>query len=203
MLLVRSDRLIQTFALAISILTFVSAAQAEQIRIAAFGTSATYGRYLPRNDAYPAKLERVLRAKGYDVVVSNAGLSGDFAVTALGRLDSAVPRGTHIAIVEFGVNEVKLKGLDPATIRKDVGTLVARLRERGVHVLLVDYAQLNLAGVAQENGADTFQYPNYLHRDPKYLIPNDPLRHLNAAGWDLVVASMVPLVEAAIAKVRH
>ena len=199
----RSARLVQLLALAISVLMFACAAQAEQIRIAAFGTSATYGRYLSRNDAYPAKLERVLRAKGFDVTVSNAGQNGDFAAAALGRIDSAVPRGTHIAIVEFGVNEVKLKGLDAANIRKDVGILVAQLRARGVHVLLVDYMQLDLASVAMANGAESFRYPDYIHRDPKYLIPNDPLRHLNALGYDVIVAKMLPLVEAEIEKMRR
>lgn len=194
---------IRLLALAIGVLTFASTAQGEQIRIAAFGTSATYGRYLSRGEAYPAKLERALRAKGHDVVVSNAGVTGDFATAALGRLDSAVPSGTHIAIVEFGVNEVKLKGLDAATIRRDVGALVARLRARGVHVLLFDYMQLDLPSVAAANGAASFRYPGYIHRDPKYVIPNDPLQHLNAAGYDVVVAQMLPSVEAAIRKVRR
>jgi acyl-CoA thioesterase-1 len=199
----RSGWRIRLLALAIGVLTFASTAQGEQIRIVAFGTSATYGRYLSRDQTYPAKLERALRAKGYDVVVSNAGKNGDFAAAALSRLDVAVPRGTHIAIVEFGVNEVKLKGLDAATIRRDVGALVARLRARGVHVLLFDYMQLDLPGVAAANGAASFRYPNYIHRDPKYVIPNDPLRHLNATGYDVVVAQMLPSVEAAIAKVRR
>lgn len=189
--------------LMVALLVFACTAQAEQIRIVAFGTSATYGRYLSRGDAYPAKLERALRAKGHDIVVSNAGKNGDFAAAALGRIDSAVPRGTHIAIVEFGVNEVKLKGLDAATIRRDVGALVARLRARGVHVLLVDYMEMDLASVASANGADSFRYPNYINQFPKYLIPNDPLRHLNAAGYDVIVADMLPSVEAAVAKVRH
>ncbi|MBI4275373.1 MAG: arylesterase, partial [Rhizobiales bacterium] len=130
---------IRRLQLVIYVVLLSCSAQAEQIRIVAFGTSATYGRYLPRGDAYPAKLERALRAKGYDVVVSNAGKTGDFAAAALTRVDSAIPKGTHIAIVEFGVNEVKLKGLDAGTIRKDVGALVARVRARAAHVLLADY----------------------------------------------------------------
>jgi len=198
----RSGFCFALLAFAIS-LSCVGAAQADQIRIVAFGTSATYGRYLSRAEAYPAKLERALRAKGHDVVVSNAGKNGDLAAAAMARLDAAVPRGTHIAIVEFGVNEVKLKGLDTAVIRKDVDILVARLRTRGVQVLLFDYMQLGLASIASANGATSFAYPSFLNRDARYVLPNDPLRHLNAAGYDIVAAQILPSVEAAIAKLKR
>jgi acyl-CoA thioesterase I len=75
------------------------------IKIVAFGTSNTLGRYVARGSDYPAKLEAALRAKGHNVQVTNAGRNGDMIAGALARLDSAVPVDTQIAIVEFGVND--------------------------------------------------------------------------------------------------
>src|SRR5471030_470097 len=50
------------------------------IKIVAFGTSNTLGRYVARGSDYPAKLEAALRAKGHNVQVTNAGSHG--AITA-------------------------------------------------------------------------------------------------------------------------
>ncbi|MEX2128632.1 MAG: GDSL-type esterase/lipase family protein [Xanthobacteraceae bacterium] len=187
----------------VALLTGLAPAQAEPVRIVAFGTSATYGRYLPRGQDYPAKLEAALRAKGHDVRVTNAGKNGDFAVDALGRVDAAAPRGTQLVIMEFGVNEVKLKQQDPASIRAQVGALVDRVRARGAEVLLADYMQLDLASVARARGAQPFKWADPRLRDAKYQIPNDPLHHLNGAGYDILVQNMLPAVEAAIGRLKR
>ena len=68
-------------------------AQARPIHIVAFGDSNTAGfRVLSRN-AYPAQLERALRAKGYDVQIKNSCVSGDTSGMGLRRFDKAVPPG--------------------------------------------------------------------------------------------------------------
>lgn len=72
------------------------------ISIAAFGDSLTAGYRLDRDDAFPAKLERALKAKGYDVTVANAGISGDTSRSGLGRVTRDVPKSADLVIVEFG-----------------------------------------------------------------------------------------------------
>src|SRR6185312_2493611 len=52
-------------------------ARAEPIHIVAFGDSNTAGFRVLHKNAYPAQLEAALRAKGYDVRVSNSGISGE------------------------------------------------------------------------------------------------------------------------------
>ena len=185
--------------LALGVIALPQMATAEPIRIVAFGTSATYGRYLERGQDYPSKLEATLKAKGYDVRVKNAGKIGDFAVNALGRVYSAVPNGTHIAILEFGFNEIKLKQQDPASVRAAIGKIVDRVRPRATQVLLVDYMQLDLSSVARAHGAQPIPWSGLgIRPDPRYVVPNDPLNHLNPAGYDIVVARMLPTVEAAV-----
>ncbi|MET0157164.1 MAG: GDSL-type esterase/lipase family protein, partial [Methyloceanibacter sp.] len=59
--------------------------------IVAFGDSLTAGLGLPEKDSFPAQLERALKARGQEVKVVNAGVSGDTAAAGLARLDWAMP----------------------------------------------------------------------------------------------------------------
>lgn len=75
------------------------AAKAAPIRIVAFGASETAGYGVGSSEAWPARLEAMLRAKGYDVSIANEGVSGDTTAGMLSRLVSAVPNGTRIALL--------------------------------------------------------------------------------------------------------
>src|SRR5690348_13012795 len=54
-------------------------ASAKAVKIVALGDSLTAGLGLPAQDAFPAKLQAALKAKGIDATVVNAGVSGDTA----------------------------------------------------------------------------------------------------------------------------
>lgn len=184
-----------------------SAAQA-QVSIVAVGDSNIRGKGLLENDAYPAKLERALRAKGHNVTVKNAGINGDTTKGVLARLDSSVPQGTQIAIVGVGVNDV-VQGFDRSTAAANITSIVRRLRERNIQVLLFSAAgtgapqrrtELEALGVVvtppiQDGIAD----------DPTFHIETVKTPgnyHLNSAGYDIVVTRTLPLVEGLIAKVK-
>lgn len=66
------------------------------IRIVAFGDSLTAGYGLRPTEAFPARLQAALRAKGYDVTVANAGVSGNTTAAGLARVQRAVPGGTAL-----------------------------------------------------------------------------------------------------------
>ena len=59
-------------------------ASAEAATIVALGASNTYGKGVARNQAYPAQLEAILRAKGSTIRVVNAGINGDTTEGMLG-----------------------------------------------------------------------------------------------------------------------
>jgi acyl-CoA thioesterase I len=186
-----------------------SGAWAQPIRIVAFGGSSTYGQGVERYDAFPAKLEKALRAKGYDVAVTNAGVSGDKTADGLARLDRVVPAGTQIVIVEYGVNDSYAK-IDPATTRANLDTMLGRLRAKGAQVMLLGYrGSQGLDAVAQKYDAkySDFGFPGA--GDAKYRIANDPqlrtsgVAHFNAAGYDMIVTRILPSVEELIARVRR
>jgi acyl-CoA thioesterase-1 len=116
-------------------LAFVGVAFADPVRIVAFGDSNTYGMNMAREQSYPAQLEAMLRAKGYDVSVVNAGIPGDTTSGGLGRVNTAVPSGTQIAIVTLGVNDAR-KGVPPAAIEQNLSEIMSNLKARNVRVVL-------------------------------------------------------------------
>ena len=186
-----------------------STAYAQQpIRIVAFGGSSTYGQGVERADAYPAKLERALKAKGYNVSVANAGVSGDKTADGLARLASAVPNGTHIVIVEYGINDIFAR-VDRETIRANLDTMLSRLKERGAQILLIAPLAVNMRPMAERHGAGyaDFNFPD--NGNQRYRVANDPqlrtqgVAHFNAAGYDMIVARILPEVERLVAKVKR
>jgi acyl-CoA thioesterase-1 len=101
----------------------------------AFGDSLTSGPGVPIEDAYPARLERRLRAEGYDYRVVNAGVSGDTTAGGLRRVDWALRSRPAIAIVELGAND-GLRGLPVPLMRENLAGIIARFQTAGVAVVL-------------------------------------------------------------------
>jgi acyl-CoA thioesterase I len=73
-----------------------SLATADEIKIVALGASQTAGKGVSNSDAYPAQLEKILKAEGYSVSVSNEGIEGQTTRDLLSRMNRAVPDGTKI-----------------------------------------------------------------------------------------------------------
>jgi acyl-CoA thioesterase I len=175
-------------------------AAANPIRIVAFGDSNTYGYGVARKDAYPAKLERALRAKGYDAKVTNAGVNGDTTEGALKRLEWTVLENTSITIVEFGTND-RRAGRSAARIRANLDLIVRRLRLFGSQVLIVSYRGADLSDVAAKHDALYFKWQ--VPRVARYYVRGNPGNHLSAKGYDVIVARMLPQIEALIGRVRR
>src|SRR6185437_14234290 len=90
------------------------AAEAASVNIVALGASNTYGHGRGRTNggvepsqAWPAQLETMLRAKGLDAHVKNAGIPGDTTGGMLARLGTAVPEGTQLVILQPGGNDAR------------------------------------------------------------------------------------------------
>ena len=106
------------FALALVLYAFVIPTMHAQtaVRIVALGASNTEGWGLSPEHAYPVRLQALLKAKGIDATVVNAGIAGDATGGMLGRLDSAVPAGTHMVILQPGTNDERM-GSVPSVLR--------------------------------------------------------------------------------------
>ena len=88
------------------------------ILIVAMGDSLTEGLGVDTADAYPAQLERKLRAGGYDVTVVNAGVSGETSSGALSRVDWVLRQKPDIVILATGGND-GLRGVEPSVTAKE------------------------------------------------------------------------------------
>ena len=184
-----------------------------RVNIVAFGDSLTAGYGLPANEAFPAQLQRALDAKGLAANVVNAGVSGDTTTGGLSRLDWSVPDGTDAVILELGANDA-LRGIAPGITRKALDTMLRRLKERKIPVLLCGMvAPPNLgaefgwafnaiyADLAAQYGV--ILYPFFLTgvaADPK-LNQRDGL-HPTAAGVAVIVDRILPQVEQLIARAK-
>ncbi len=184
-------------------------AQAKRVRIAAFGDSLSAGYGLPQRAAFYSVLQRELKAKGLDVVVENAAVSGDTASAGQARLDWSIQDGTDLVIVELGANDA-LRGIDPAITERALDDIVTRLKARGMSVVLAgmlappnngaDYARAFngiYARLAQKHGVPL--YPFFLEGVagvPRLNLPDGI--HPTAEGVEEIVRRILPTVEAAV-----
>jgi len=111
------------------------ATAAEPLRIVVLGDSLVAGFGLRPSQAFPAQLERALKARGRAVEVINAGVSGDTTAGGLERVSWAVPDGTDAVILELGANDA-LRGLDPRRAEANLDKIISIIRARGAEVLL-------------------------------------------------------------------
>jgi acyl-CoA thioesterase-1 len=181
-------------------------AQERPLTIVVLGDSLSVGYGLPREAAFPEALERKLKARGHNIRMVNAGVSGDTATGGLERLDWSVPDGTDGVIVELGANDM-LRGVDPAVTRKAIEAIVTRLKARGVAVMLAGmYAQRNLGPAYTERFDAIYRelaekhglvlYPFFLEgvAGERALNLPDGL-HPTAKGIERIVERIIPAVE--------
>jgi len=123
-------------ALAVAV-AFAIVAPASAATVVALGASNTYGKGVARNQAYPAQLEAILRARGVsNVRVINAGINGDTTSNMLARLDRAVPKGTSVVVLQPGGNDGR-KG-QAGQSGDNIAEIRSRLAARGVKVVMID-----------------------------------------------------------------
>ena len=178
-------------------------------KVLALGDSLTAGYGLEPGQSFPARLEAALKAKGLNVKVHNAGVSGDTASAGLSRLDwalSGLPGKPDLVILELGANDM-LRGVDPAVTKKALGDAIRRLRARNIDVMIAgmraapnlgaDYAKKFDAmyeELAREYGV--LLYPFLLDGvalDERFMQPDG--LHPNAQGQPLVLANVWPVLK--------
>jgi acyl-CoA thioesterase-1 len=181
-------------------------AAAEPVRIVGFGDSLMAGYQLAPGESFPEKLEAALRERGHDVLIANAGVSGDTTSGGLSRLDWSVPDGTNLVILELGANDM-LRGIRPDVTEKNLAAMIERLQARGIGVVFAGMvAAPNLGeGYAGEFNpifprlAEAYDLPFYpffldgVAAESRLLLADG--MHPNAEGVDRMVERFLPLIE--------
>jgi acyl-CoA thioesterase-1 len=189
-------------------------ASAQEGLIVAMGDSLTAGLGVAEAQAYPALLERKLRADGYAFQVINAGVSGETSSGALTRTEWMLTLKPDIVILETGAND-GLRGVSPSVVRDNIDAIVKMLQAKNVVVVLVGMRMVRNLGesytrtFAQAYAQIAQQYdlifmPFFLQDvggEPS-LNQRDGI-HPTAAGYERIVANLYPHVTAAIQKIRR
>ncbi|WP_244630852.1 arylesterase [Aureimonas sp. ME7] len=183
------------------------------IRIVAFGDSLVAGYGLRPGEAFPAQLQAALRARGYDVTVANAGVSGDTSARAVARMERAVPKGTDLTIVEFGANDI-FRGVAPGTTERNLDTVLSHVGGRSKAVVLAGMVvPPGLGNEASRSFAPIFArlaerhsaalYPFFLKgvAGERSLNLGDGI-HPNAAGVKRIVDGILPTVVRELSKLE-
>jgi acyl-CoA thioesterase-1 len=186
----------RTIGLAV-VLTLLAGAPAGA-QIVALGDSATKGFHLAEADTWPFKLEALLRQRGLDVRVANAGVNGDTSEGMLGRLDSAVPEGARVVIFACCGNDNKDPRHAVADHDANMRELFAKLRARAAAVV---FSAEHGAGVTFPNDKAIAQRAGaiwcggiYQGVAPEDIEVSEAGRHPNARGTDAIAARMLPCV---------
>src|SRR5450759_371790 len=83
------------------------------------------------NDAYPAQLERKLKAAGLHWKVVNAGISGETSSGALTRINWVLKLKPDIVVLETGAND-GLRGIDPRVTQRNIDEMLRILQKNKV-----------------------------------------------------------------------
>jgi len=201
-----SRRLVNAALMTVLLLVPAPARAAETL-IVAFGDSLTAGLGLTAEQAFPAQLERALRAEGFAARVVNAGVSGDTTAGGKARLDWVLGDKPELVIVELGANDA-LRGLDPQETERNLDAILSRLQARGARVLLTGMLAPPNLGPEYGRDFDTI-FPRLAERHHVALYPfflagvaakpelNQPDGlHPTAAGVAVIVAGLLPELRA-------
>ncbi len=113
----------------------VSLTDSASAQIVALGASNTAGKGVGSSEAWPAQLESMLRARGSNTQITNAGISGETTGQVLGSLSSAVPDGTKIVILGIGAfNDIRTGG-SAEVARANIVAIKKQLAARGIKVI--------------------------------------------------------------------
>ncbi len=160
-------------AITFCMVTFASATDAKSIRIFAVGASNTNGKGVGSDQAWPAVLERMLRAKGYDATVTVSAVNGDTSAGVLSRANS-IPAGTQVVVFDTGGDNDRLQGISDAQIDANRAQIVGVARAHGATAIQAAYKKI--IGPQRSGGAgyqaDEIHLTASSHaRVASYLLP--------------------------------
>ena len=187
-----------------------ASAEAAARKLLVLGDSLGAGYGLPAEQGFVARLEAALRGRGHDIRVLDGSISGDTTAGGRARLSWALASKPDFAIVELGGND-GLRGLDPVRTKANLKSILERLREKGIPVLLAGMRAPRNLGPEYEQAFNS-AYPELARQYGALLYPffldgvaldpalNQPdLIHPNAAGVAVIVKRILPFVERLVA----
>lgn len=195
-------------------MAFAGEARAQERTVLAFGDSLTAGYQLKPGKGFAPRLQEALTARGMDVTVINAGVSGDTSAAGRRRIEwtlDNLEQTPDLMILELGANDM-LRGLDPRETLRNLNAIIEEAKGRGIDVLLAgmlgppnmgedNRRYFNAVYPFLANRHDLDLYPFFLNGvifQRQLLLPDN--LHPNADGVEAIVRGILPSVEAALRK---
>ncbi|HRI79735.1 MAG TPA: arylesterase [Cyclobacteriaceae bacterium] len=101
---------------------------ANPVRVILFyGDSLTAGYGLSPEEAFPARVEKLLQKQGMNVKVVNAGLSGETSAGGLSRIDWILRQPIDLMVLELGAND-GLRGLPIVQTSKNLQAIIDKVK---------------------------------------------------------------------------
>lgn len=189
----------------------VTTALAKTPTVLVLGDSLSAGYGLKRSAAYPALLSGKAEAAGFDLVVMNAGVSGDTTAGGLRRLPALLHHHVDVLVLELGINDA-FRGVPVAQIESNLQQIIDLTRKRYPQALVV-IAGMQLPQAAGENYLAKFGaiFGELARRNDAELVPfllegvaGDPslnqndMIHPNATGQKILAANVWPVLQRAL-----
>ena len=178
----RAARLVAACALMLVLLPW-SGTRAETVNIVVLGASNAAGSAVGASAAWPAQLQAMLRAKGYDASVDVRASRGATSGQIVGQAAS-IPAGTRVVAFDVGGGNDRDRGVSDAERHANRAKIEARIRAAGAKPVFVSYP--GIVG-PQKDGSAAW-------------IAGDPHHHITSASHRRVAAAILPRVIAAIGK---
>lgn len=170
------------FSLSVAVLGLGAVAKAEGVTLVALGDSLTAGYGLAPEEGLVPQLEAWLKAEGADVVIQNAGVSGDTTAGGLSRVEWALSPEAQGLIVTLGGNDM-MRGVAVTEVRANLEAILKVAEARGLPVLLVAMKAPANFGPAYKEGFDAI-YPE-LAASHGTLLADDFFAGFVAAGGEM------------------
>ncbi|SFR32058.1 arylesterase [Litoreibacter janthinus] len=185
---------------------------AEPVTIAALGDSLTQGYGLAPEEGFVPQLQKWLTEHGAEVILINAGVSGDTTAGGLSRIDWTLTPEVDAVIVALGGNDV-LRGLPPEQARENIDGILTKINARGLPALIAgidapsnfgqDYeAAFEALYTDLATKHDALVFPNFLEGltqiEDRAMVMREHMQrdgiHPDASGVELVVDAIGPAV---------
>lgn len=109
---------------------------AEPVRVLFLGDSLTAGYQLPKEQAYPNQVALLAKQEGRELVIYNAGVSGDTSSGGLSRLQWNMGRPFDVFVLALGSND-GLRGIQLSVTRNNLRSILEEVKKKNDQAILV------------------------------------------------------------------
>lgn len=196
------------------LLSLIAAAPASKT-VLVLGDSIAAGFGLEPSQAFPARIQEKIDAKGWTFKVVNAGQSGDTSAAGLGRLDWLLKNRVDVLVLELGAND-GLRGLSAEVTKKNLQAIIDRTREKYPQAKIIiagmkvppnmgrDYGrrfESIFADLAKKNNAGLIPFILEGVAGARALNLSDGI-HPTAKGHEIVAANVWRVLEPVLRSLR-